>query len=173
MDFARIGTHELWIRRPVRRSLDYRDHRCGLGVTSLFLTQRARVRSPVGSISWLRIFRGFPLSVKQISGNLGHVRPRLSYGHHKSSKPYVIRIRMATITGHSCSTWPPLNKQEQLDHRAVADGGFQIWGGHDVTRDCIICIYKTNTQIIILYSKISRYFYFENQSIHRTLFVVS
>ena len=31
-----------------------RDRRCGLGGTSLLLTQRTRVRSPVGSISWLR-----------------------------------------------------------------------------------------------------------------------
>ena len=30
------------------------DHRCGHGVTSLLLTQWVRVRSPVGTISWLR-----------------------------------------------------------------------------------------------------------------------
>ena len=32
------------------------DHHCGLGLTSLPLTQQARVRSPVRSISWLRFF---------------------------------------------------------------------------------------------------------------------
>ena len=58
------------------------DHRYGLGITSLFLTQRARVRSPVVSISWLRFFRGFPSTVRQMSGNLGPIRPRLSYDHH-------------------------------------------------------------------------------------------
>ena len=58
------------------------DHRCGLGVTSLILTQRARVQSPVGSISWLRFFRCFPLTISQMPGNLG----RLSYGHHISTK---------------------------------------------------------------------------------------
>ena len=31
------------------------DHRCGLRVTSLLLTQKAPVRSPVGSIFWLDI----------------------------------------------------------------------------------------------------------------------
>ena len=40
------------------------DHRRGLGVTSLLLTQRARVRSPVGSIPWLRFFPGFSLNRK-------------------------------------------------------------------------------------------------------------
>ena len=44
-------------------------------VTSLLLTQRVRVGSPVGSISWLRFFQGFP-------SNLGHIHPRVSYGHH-------------------------------------------------------------------------------------------
>ena len=61
-------------------------HHCGLGITSLLLSQRAQVRCPVGSISWLRFFQGFPSTVKQMSGNMGHIRPRLSYGHHISFK---------------------------------------------------------------------------------------
>ena len=51
-------------------------------VTWLPLTQRARIRSPVGWISWLRFFPGFPSTIRQTSGNVGHIRPRLSYGHH-------------------------------------------------------------------------------------------
>ena len=66
-------------------------------------TKRARVRSPLGSISWLRFFRGYP------SGNLGHIRPWLSYGHHISSKPCVISPREATVRDLSYSTWPSLN----------------------------------------------------------------
>ena len=49
---------------------DIRDHRCGLGVTSLSLMQRARFRSPIGSVSWLRFFRGFSSTYRQMSGNL-------------------------------------------------------------------------------------------------------
>ena len=78
-----------------------------LVVTSLLLTQRARVRSPVGSVSCLRFF----LNVRQMSGNLGHIRPRLSYDYHMSSKPYIIRLRTATISNHNCSTWPSLRGQ--------------------------------------------------------------
>ena len=40
------------------------DNRCGLAVTSLPLTQRARVRSQVGSIFCLRFFPGFSLNRK-------------------------------------------------------------------------------------------------------------
>ena len=71
------------------------------------------VRSPVGSISWLRFFRGFPSTVRQMSGNLGHIRPRLSYGHHIWSKPYIIRLWTATVSDLSCSTWPSFNNKQQ------------------------------------------------------------
>ena len=83
---------------PVERATDYRpetldrmtrDHRYNLGVTSLLLTQRARVRSPVGPDPGY--FRSFPSTVKQMSGNLGHIRRRLSYGHHISS---ILKIHM-------------------------------------------------------------------------------
>ena len=40
------------------------DHHCGLEVSSLPVTLRARVRSPVRSISCLRIFRVFSLNRK-------------------------------------------------------------------------------------------------------------
>ena len=60
---------------------------------SLLLTQRARVWSPVGSFSWLRFFLEFSSTVglRQMSGNLGHIRLRLSYGH-TSPKPCIIRL---------------------------------------------------------------------------------
>ena len=35
---------------------------------------------------------------------------------------------------------------------SVADGEFEIWGGQDLMRDCITCIYK-NTEIIICTAK--------------------
>ena len=47
----------------------YLDHPCGLGVTSLLLTQWTRARFPVGSISWLRFFWGFPSTVRQMDDN--------------------------------------------------------------------------------------------------------
>ena len=60
------------------------DQRCN----SLLLTQQARVRFLNRSVSWLRFFRGFPSTVRQMSGNLGHIRPRVPSVHHISSKPY-------------------------------------------------------------------------------------
>ena len=83
-------------------------------VKLLLLTQRARVRSTVGSISLLRFFRALPSTVRQMSGNLGHIRPRLSYDYRTSSKPYIIRLRTATVPDHSCSTWPSLNNKHHL-----------------------------------------------------------
>ena len=62
------------------------DHRCGLGVTPLPLRQRARVQSPVGSIFWFRFLRGFSSTVRQMFGNLGHIHPRVSFGHHNHPK---------------------------------------------------------------------------------------
>ena len=49
----------------------------------------SRLTSLVDSISWLGFFRGFLSSVRQMSRNLGHIRPRLSYGH---------RIKVASIS---------------------------------------------------------------------------
>ena len=81
--------------------------RCSLGVTSLLLTQWAWVRSPVESVSWLKFFRGFPSTVRQMPGNLGHIRPQLSYGHHISS------VYGRRRSDHSCSTWLSLNNKLQ------------------------------------------------------------
>ena len=65
------------------QSLQSPDHHYGLGgVTLLFLMQRAQVRFPVRSISWLKFFPGFSLNCKT----------RLSYDHHISSKPYIIHL---------------------------------------------------------------------------------
>ena len=47
---------------------------------------------------------GFPSTVGQMPGNLKHIRPRLSYGHHISSKQYIIRLWTATVSDHSSST---------------------------------------------------------------------
>ena len=84
------------------KSLSTKHHHCGLGVTSLLLTQRARVRSPVGLVSWLKFFRGFPSTVRQISGNFGEIRPRLSYDHHMQGDSVKV---CKNVTGHrGCST---------------------------------------------------------------------
>ena len=98
------------------------DHRLGLGVRSVPLIQWARVRSPVGTISWLRFLRGFPSTARQMSGNLGHNRPRLSYGHNIPSKPYTIRLRTATVSINSSSTWTWLNNRKQQRTRYSSGG---------------------------------------------------
>ena len=62
------------------------DHRCDLGVPSLPLTQRIRVRSPVGSISWM-FFPGFILNRKKNVRKFGPQSSRVSFGQH-NPKPY-------------------------------------------------------------------------------------
>ena len=52
--------------------------------------------------------RSFPSTVREMPENWDHIRPRLSYGHHISIKPYIIRLRTATVSDNSCSTWPSL-----------------------------------------------------------------
>ena len=80
----------------------HKDHRCGIGVTSLLLTQRARVRSPV------EVFSGVFLNGKT---NVRKIRP------HSSPviiwPPYIIRLRTASDSDHSCSTWSSLNNNQQ------------------------------------------------------------
>ena len=52
--------------------------------------------SDPGSPGWIHgrvnflveVFRGFSLTVRQISGHLGHIRPRVSFGHHNHPKSY-------------------------------------------------------------------------------------
>ena len=97
----------------VHSSKDGNDHPCGLEVTSLLLTQRVRVRTPVGSISWLRFFPGFSLNRKINVRKFGPHSSRLSYGHHIPSKQYIICSRTATVSDHSCSTWQWLKNQQQ------------------------------------------------------------
>ena len=57
-------------------------HRCGLGVTSLLITQRARVRSPFGSVSWWRFFLGFSQNVRKFGP---HLSPVTIWQNHISS----------------------------------------------------------------------------------------
>ena len=64
------------------------DHRSGLRITSLPLTQWARVRSPVGSVSCLRFFQNFFLNCKT---NVRKFRLHSSGYHltkHNLPKPY-------------------------------------------------------------------------------------
>ena len=55
--------------------------RCSVELTSLRLTQWARIRSRIGSISWLRFF-------SEIFPQPQDIRTLLPYGSHTSSKPY-------------------------------------------------------------------------------------
>ena len=57
--------------------------------------------------------QGFPSTVRQMSGNLGHIRSRLSYGHHISPEPYIMRLRTATVSDYSCSTRSSLNNKHE------------------------------------------------------------
>ena len=80
------------------------NHRCGLGITSFPLKQRTQVRSPVSQFHDLRFFRGFPSIVRQMSGNLGHLR------HPVIIWPsYIIRLGTVTVSEHNCNTRPSLN----------------------------------------------------------------
>ena len=56
-----------------------------------------------------------------MSGNLGHIRPRLSYGRHISSKTIhvIIHLWMATVSDHTCSTWPSLYNNHNADHASL------------------------------------------------------
>ena len=73
------------------------DHRYGVGVTSLLSTQRARVRSPFGSICWLRFFRPFRLNRKTNDRKFEpHSSPVIIW------PPYTIRLRTAMVSDHGC-----------------------------------------------------------------------
>ena len=91
-----------------------RNHHCDLEVTTLSLTQRTRVRSPVGSVSWLSFFWVFSSTVRHMSGNLGHIRLWLSFGHHIIIIQTIFsHLRTATVSDLRCSTWPSSNNQKQ------------------------------------------------------------
>ena len=70
---------------------------------------------------------------------------------------------------------PLLSTRLDNNLQTVADGGFQIWGGHDVMKYCITCIYiEYKYSNYYLQSKITRRsFFFINQLIHRVMWVDS
>ena len=83
------------------------DHCCR--VTPLRLTQRARVRS--GQFPGWGFFPGYSLNRKT---NVRKFRPHSSLGiicSSVSSKPHILRLRTATVSDLSCSTWPSLNNK--------------------------------------------------------------
>ena len=61
----------------------------------------------------LEFFRGFPFTVRQISGKLGHIRPRVLYDHHTIIRTIFIRLRTATVSDHTCGTLPSFYNQQQ------------------------------------------------------------
>ena len=83
-----LGPAVSWNRVKIYYFISFysRSH-CGLGFTSLPFTQRARVRSTIGKISWFRFFPGFVLEDKEMCGNLGYIRSQLSFCHHNHLKP--------------------------------------------------------------------------------------
>ena len=81
------------------------------------------VRSPVGSISWLR------LAVKQMSGNLGQIRPRLS-----TWPSYIIRLLMAPVSDYNFSTWLSLNNQQQEQQMRIEGMNRVLWRHKLVSR---------------------------------------
>ena len=106
------------------------------------ILRRTRIRSPVGSILWLWFFRGFPSTLRQMSGNLGHNRPRLSYDHRRplSSKPYIIRLRMATVSDLSlvhARRKITNNKQQQQQHVTRRPRREQSWQNEALHAQCI------------------------------------
>ena len=58
------------------------NHRCGLEVTSLPLTQGPGFDPRSDQFPSWGFAADFPSTVRQMSGNLGHIRPWLSNGHH-------------------------------------------------------------------------------------------
>ena len=48
---------------------------------NIVTSQWARVRSRSGQFPGWGFFHGFPSTVRQLSGNVDYIRPRLSYGH--------------------------------------------------------------------------------------------
>ena len=80
------------------------DHRCGLGVTSLLLT--ADPGSIPCRVSFLvEVFLRFSLNRETNVRKFGlHSSPIIIW------TSYIIRLRTATVSDLSCSTWPSLNK---------------------------------------------------------------
>ena len=95
--FVTESRHCTYSRVPV-----HFDYRCGLGVTLLLLTQRARVQSPVGSISWLRFIPGFSLNGKtSVTKFRQHSSPVIIW------TSYIIQTiyHPSTDGDGLCSTW--------------------------------------------------------------------
>ena len=85
---------------------------------NIVTSQAARpVRSPVGSTSCLRFFRSFPSTASQSQEIWATFFP----GYHMAiiyhPNPYIIRLRMAMVSDHSCSTQPSLNNKQQQPYR--------------------------------------------------------
>ena len=59
-----------------------RDHPCGWKSNSLSVIQQIQVFFPVGSVSCWGFFRSFSSTIRRMSGNLGRICPRISFGHH-------------------------------------------------------------------------------------------
>ena len=72
-------------------------------------------------------FSGFSFSPKTNVRYLGHIRPRLSYGHHVSSKPYNIRLWKTTVFDYSCGTWLSLNNKTTITADSFIEGHRTKW----------------------------------------------
>ena len=83
---ACLHMHRFSVSFPlsVEQVTTYYANRLRTGITSLFLKLRAGVRSPVGSISWLRFFLNSKTNIKK----LGLISPRVLFGHNNHPKSY-------------------------------------------------------------------------------------
>ena len=82
-------------------------HRCGPGVMSLPLMERAD--SILDLVNFLIEFvRGFSSTVWQMSGNLVHIRPRVSFSHQ--NHPHLYSYVYGRQRPLALDAVPPLNK---------------------------------------------------------------
>ena len=106
-------------------------HRCGPDGSMRAVTQRARVRSPVGTSFLGEVFRGFSSPVRQMSGSLKPQGPRISFGrhyHHRSSfitgandlrcwgalkAQICIHIKLLRYLLYCCENWSLILREEQ------------------------------------------------------------
>ena len=93
-------------------------------VACALVTQRARVRSPVGTSFLGEVFRGFSSPVRQMSGSFRPQVPRISFGHHYH--PY------SFITGaNNLRCWRTLKPQIYIHQTSdIVLEHVKIWWWH-------------------------------------------
>ena len=82
----------------------------------------------------VEVFPEFFLNCKRNVRKLGHIRTRVSYGHHIIQTIFIY-MRTATVSDLRCSTWLSLNNQQQQQsncpavlHNSVMKTDILHWG---------------------------------------------